>query len=200
MSIVRRDKSKKRNSILDAAIKVFRTHGYEHSSMDTIAEVANASKRTVYNHFPSKDELFHAVMGRFLDEVSQSKQFHYAPDTPLEEQLLHIADTKAAISENESWLATMKVSMTVMTSHPELALQTVKHLETLDDYLGNWLRAAVSDGKLKIDDIDLAKEVFESMFAGAFYFPCVMHGPVDPVKATKLKREFVRLFLNTYQS
>ena len=51
----KRDTSKKRLAILDGAIRVFIENGYETSSMDRIAEAAGVSKRTVYNHFPSKE-------------------------------------------------------------------------------------------------------------------------------------------------
>ena len=53
-----RDKSKKRAIILEGAIDVFIEMGYELASMDKIAEVAGVSKRTVYNHFGSKENLF----------------------------------------------------------------------------------------------------------------------------------------------
>ena len=63
-----RDTKEKRKSILEAAIKVFIEEGFDNSSMDRIAIVANASKRTVYNHFQSKDELFRLVVEQFNQE------------------------------------------------------------------------------------------------------------------------------------
>ena len=59
----------KRDSILEAAIRAFRDVGYECTSMDRIAELAGASKRTVYNHFPSKEALFQAVVARLFDDA-----------------------------------------------------------------------------------------------------------------------------------
>ena len=67
MAVKKRDTSKKRESILDAAVKAFADEGYENASMDRIAEIADASKRTVYNHFPSKDVLFEEVLDRFIN-------------------------------------------------------------------------------------------------------------------------------------
>ena len=45
---------RKRAAIVEAAIDEFRASGYEATSMDRIAARAEVSKRTVYNHFPSK--------------------------------------------------------------------------------------------------------------------------------------------------
>ncbi len=51
----------KRQAIIGAATSEFLQNGYEAASMDAIAATAEVSKRTVYNHFPSKRELFRAV-------------------------------------------------------------------------------------------------------------------------------------------
>ncbi|MCF5632840.1 TetR family transcriptional regulator, partial [Pseudomonas syringae] len=46
----------KREAIVLAAIAEFGDRGFEITSMDRIAARAEVSKRTVYNHFPSKEE------------------------------------------------------------------------------------------------------------------------------------------------
>ena len=53
---------RKRAAILDAAVAEFRQSGYEVTSMDKIAASAGVSKRTVYNHFPSKEALFAQIL------------------------------------------------------------------------------------------------------------------------------------------
>lgn len=45
-----------------AAIAEFRDNGFEVTSMDKIAATAGVSKRTVYNHFQSKEELFTEIL------------------------------------------------------------------------------------------------------------------------------------------
>ncbi|HTK06414.1 MAG TPA: TetR/AcrR family transcriptional regulator [Ktedonobacteraceae bacterium] len=52
----------KADKILWAAKYVFLHYGYEGTSMDEIAAAADASKRTVYNHFGSKEVLFREVI------------------------------------------------------------------------------------------------------------------------------------------
>ena len=58
MNAPQRLTDRKRLAILAAAADQFRANGFEASSMDKIAAIAGVSKRTVYNHFPSKHELF----------------------------------------------------------------------------------------------------------------------------------------------
>lgn len=200
MAEKRRDTSKKKNSILDAAVRAFLDLGYENASMDHIAELANASKRTVYNHFPSKEELFQAVIGRFHDEVMELKQIKYSPDRAVEAQLEEFAQAKMAIAKNEIWLGITKMLLGVLVSHPDIARDTVEKLAGMENTLATWLRAAAKDGKLNVKDPDLTAEVFYAMFAGAFFWPATIEGPMQDKEAEKLKQELIHTFLARYQS
>lgn len=51
-----------RNRILEAAYKLFRQRGYGRVTMDEIAASARLTKRTLYHHFRSKDELLAEVL------------------------------------------------------------------------------------------------------------------------------------------
>lgn len=52
----------KTNAIVNAARKTFLSRGFDAASMDQIALTAGVSKRTVYNRFRSKEELFGAAI------------------------------------------------------------------------------------------------------------------------------------------
>jgi AcrR family transcriptional regulator len=56
----------KRRAILAAAAEVFRDNGFAGASMSAVGERAGSSKATLYRYFPSKADLFVALM---LDEV-----------------------------------------------------------------------------------------------------------------------------------
>ena len=167
--------------------------------MDYIAEQANASKRTVYNHFSGKGQLFKEVLSRFLDEISQLKRIPYRPEQSLYDQLSEFADAKIAIARNSDWLGVMKVTLGVLVSHRELARDTLAQCAGMENTLAAWLRAADSDGRLRIEDAELAAEVFNSMMAGAFFWPATIHGPMDEVEQARLKHEFLETFLARYR-
>ncbi len=48
----------KRQAILDTAYRLFRTQGFDKTSVSEITAEVGGSKATIYNHFPSKEELF----------------------------------------------------------------------------------------------------------------------------------------------
>lgn len=53
-----------RDRILDAAMLVFRRHGFRRSSIEQAAEAAGLSRQALYHHFKSKEALFRAVIER----------------------------------------------------------------------------------------------------------------------------------------
>jgi AcrR family transcriptional regulator len=61
-------KSERQAQILTIAQDLFATHGFHHISMDDIAERAEVSKPILYRHFPSKLDLYLAV----IDERGQA--------------------------------------------------------------------------------------------------------------------------------
>ena len=51
----------RRGELLDAALREFSSRGYYLTQMEHVAATAGVSKALVYQHFPSKEELFAAV-------------------------------------------------------------------------------------------------------------------------------------------
>lgn len=62
----------KRQAILDGALAVFARDGHARASIDAIAETANVSTRTIYNHFADKAGLFAAVVEHSATVVSNA--------------------------------------------------------------------------------------------------------------------------------
>lgn len=87
MTAPQRLTDRKREAIIQAAISEFRSHGFEITSMDKIAATAGVSKRTVYNHFPSKEELFAEILNQLWARIIAEPSVSYNREQPLREQL-----------------------------------------------------------------------------------------------------------------
>jgi AcrR family transcriptional regulator len=59
---MRKKSSETRQQIIDAAYTLFYQSGFMRTGVDAIANVAGITKRTLYQHFGSKDELIEAVL------------------------------------------------------------------------------------------------------------------------------------------
>jgi len=73
-----------RTKIMDSAIKLFSSMGYNKASVDDICAEAGISKGAFYHHFKSKQELFLALLDGWLqtiDNAIEASQDLSAPET-----------------------------------------------------------------------------------------------------------------------
>jgi len=62
-------KAKPQDRILDAALRVFRRHGFRRSSIEQAATAAGLTRQALYHHFQSKEALFRAVIARLYENA-----------------------------------------------------------------------------------------------------------------------------------
>ncbi|MBI4328366.1 MAG: TetR/AcrR family transcriptional regulator [Chloroflexi bacterium] len=63
-----------RERILDAATEVFAEKGYHGAAVDDIVRLSGTSKGAIYFHFPSKREIFFALVGRLAGLLASSTE------------------------------------------------------------------------------------------------------------------------------
>ena len=66
---IRLPRDERRAQLLVAALEVFTAAGYHSAAMDEIADRANVSKPVLYQHFPSKLDLYLAVLDLHIDSL-----------------------------------------------------------------------------------------------------------------------------------
>jgi AcrR family transcriptional regulator len=92
-----------REQLINTAIELFREHGYHATGVDKIIEMAGVSKKTLYTHFRSKEELLIAALrhhdGAFRNNFM--RQVDRLAKTP-QERLLAIFDVA------ETWFSQKK--------------------------------------------------------------------------------------------
>ena len=81
----------KRTAVLEAAMALFPSRGYDGVSMDAIAQAAGVSKLTVYSHFADKEALFAAAVTECCAQLLPHRLFVPDPGLPVSEALFHIA-------------------------------------------------------------------------------------------------------------
>lgn len=60
--------SKKRDHLVDTALRLFEAQGFHATGIDTILAEAGVAKMTLYNHFKSKDALIVAALSHYNDQ------------------------------------------------------------------------------------------------------------------------------------
>jgi TetR/AcrR family transcriptional regulator, regulator of autoinduction and epiphytic fitness len=195
-----RDKSKKRATILDGAIDVFISMGYELASMDKIAETAGVSKRTVYNHFSSKENLFQAIVNDFLAQRQILKIITYNSEKSLEEQLLTFANAEIFLIDSPRRLEISRFLTMVFLKDINLARDTVAKYPPNYNMLLDWLKEAEKDGKIKTDNLLLAARVFYALVEGAITYPATFSNGINKSALKPMLDEIIATFLARYSN
>jgi TetR/AcrR family transcriptional regulator of autoinduction and epiphytic fitness len=169
---------RKRAAIVDAAIAEFRSGGFEATSMDRIAATAGVSKRTVYNHFPSKDGLFAEILTRLWQASMATVQLDYDPAKPLREQLETLLWQKMRLLNDANFVDLARVAIAETIHSPERAQAMVAKLGEEERGVTGWIRAAIKDGRLKPVDPQFASQLLQGQLKTfAFWHQVTMGQP-----------------------
>ena len=87
--------------ILVAARKRFRRSGVEGATLRAIARDAGTSIGMIYYYYPTKDELFFAVVEQTYQKILADLERLLAPEVPVKARLLRIFERIAAVSDEE---------------------------------------------------------------------------------------------------
>lgn len=191
----------KRLHILDAAEALFYEQGVENTSMDQVASRANVSKRTVYNHFDTKDALFNAIITRMQNALNESATVVFDVNLPVDIQLKEIAQQEVRLLTSENFLRIAKIAFMHMLQQPELAKQLGDSKVGCMTYLETFLNSAVASGQLVIDDVELAAKQFVYQLKSFFFYPHLYGFEVpDPNREEYIIDEAIALFVARYAS
>jgi len=193
-----RDKSKKRAIILEGAIDVFIEMGYELASMDRIAETAGVSKRTIYNHFGSKDHLFQVIVEDFLAERQKLKTIKYDSKKTLEEQLLAFINAEIFLIDSPKRLGLSRSMTITFLSDLDYARETVSKYPPSFSMFLDWLKEAAEDSRIKVENPLLAARLFNSLIIGALTWPPLFSNNIDKQAMKPMIDEVIKVFIARY--
>ena len=176
LSPPRRLTDRKRAAILQAAIEEFRGHGFEATTMDRIAATAAVSKRTVYNHFPSKDVLFAEILLQLWQKSAALVDVAYRADLPLRDQLLELVRQKLSMLDEGNFVDLARVAIAETIHSPERARDMVARLEGTEEGVTRWIRAALADGRLSPLEPGFAAQQLQGMLKGFAFWPQITMG------------------------
>lgn len=196
-----RQSTLKRAAILSAALDEFEARGYRETSMDRIAASAGVSKRTVYNHFRSKEQLFEAIAAELIERVQEVSQRPYDPAQPLKAQLEAIGGQVLDMLASPSFLTLARVTLAELIRSPELARRTYGLFRARQTGLARWLADASADGRLAVPEPDRAADQFMGLVNAFALWPQLLGGqPVpDATERARILQPAVAMLLRQYR-
>lgn len=112
-----------RKRILDATGEVFLERGFERASTTEIARRARTSKQTLYGLFPTKADLFAAVMSGYTEQLFAHHMEYIESGKPAEQALTEIAAMVLDLFSAPRFLALYRILVAEAENFPELARQ-----------------------------------------------------------------------------
>ncbi|MFZ6747919.1 TetR/AcrR family transcriptional regulator [Undibacterium sp. Ren11W] len=201
LPIAQRQTDRKRAAILQAAIVEFRNAGFEATSMDKIAATAEVSKRTVYNHFSSKEDLFAAILLQLWQTASTQEALAYESKSSLQIQLDEFLSRKMRMLCDPNFLDLARVAVAATIHTPDRARDMVDKLKQSEQGIVTWIKAAQQDGRLnKADPLLMGDMLMGQLKSLAFWPQVAMGQPIlNPEQQQILIQTSVALFLNFYE-
>ncbi|WP_285405898.1 TetR/AcrR family transcriptional regulator [Pseudomonas sp. FR229a] len=201
MTAPQRLTDRKREAIIQAAITEFRAHGFEITSMDKIAATAGVSKRTVYNHFPSKEELFAEILNQLWARIIAEPSVRYNREQPLSEQLRQMLREKVQMMADENFLTLARVAIAATIHSPERAQNMIERMGEREEGLTVWIREAQADGRLKPVDPEFAAHQVQGLLKAFAFWPQISLGraALDPDAQNAVAESALEMFLALYQ-
>lgn len=189
---------KRKARILAAATGLFLKDGYGQTSIDAIVEQSGGSKATLYSFFPTKADLFRAV----VDSIVTS---HEGPEL---ESLDNIRDTLVIFSEHRLRVvfsrkhrALMRLIIAERDRFPDIARmyyeQGPLHGHIL---LRDYFETLINQGLIEIRSADEASEFFRGMLMHQHYIDQLfLDAPVPSAEETSVRAQHVvDRFLEAY--
>lgn len=192
---------RKRVAIIDAALEEFREKGFRATSMDALSARAGVSKRTVYNHFESKEVLFKEIAHQLLQQSAEVLCLSYIATQPLQQQLKRFADNELQLLQSERFMDVAKIMVAECIHSPALAAEAFMQANQQEQGLNRWIEEAIADGKLKTVDSDYAAAQFMSLIKAHAFWPQLLMGASFPnaTLCEKVATDSVAMFLSYYE-
>ena len=184
--------------ILDAARTLFMEQSFGGATMEAVAAAAGVSKTTVYAHFPSKDELFVAVVEREAEH--QMLALNGSAGTEAAVVLAAFADEAAALLVAPSTIALHRIVSSEAVRAPAVGrLFYANGPQRLIDGLATYLEQAMMSGQLRRAPSRLAAVQFLAVIVGDLQLRA-LHGlpPASPSERAAVVSSGVQVFLAGY--
>ncbi|WP_434930891.1 TetR/AcrR family transcriptional regulator [Shewanella sp. HL-SH5] len=191
----------KRQAIIDAAKRTFKSIGVAATSMDKLAEEAQVSKRTVYNHFATKEALVMHLVSELWLEAMARNQGQYQADKDLLQQFTAIILTEIEFINSQEHIDMARVAFGHLFYNSEEMNREVEKMKLLETALLRWIKAAVSDNKLALTDVNFANEQLMHLIKGHCFWPQLLaYKPLlTSEERQHLADETAKMFLSRYQ-
>ncbi len=191
----------KRQAILDTAYRLFRTQGFERTSVAEITAAVGGSKATIYSHFPSKEELFVECMMAAAENYMAGTLRHLdAASADAEGALFEFGRSFLAFICSPEQLEVRRL-MIAEAARSGTGKLFFDKISVLRSHVSAFVSGCMASGTLRRDDPSLAADHLGALLEAEILEPLLLQvreGPPDEKEIERAARHAVAAFLRAY--
>jgi len=162
------EQARRRREIFQAAVSLFLDKGFNETSMREIAEAAGVGKSTLYDYFPSKDDILLSVFIEELESLTdKARQITSLPIGADEKLRQVIAAYLDYLSSNEEIYVKLSMEVQRLTQNSLERIQIMRH--EYQDIVRAIIDDGIREGHFRKIDSLLAARVILSALSPAVY-------------------------------
>ena len=184
------------NQIMAAAIQLFSHSGYDSASVADICAKAGVSKGAFYHHFPSKQELFLAIVDQWLQGIDTRLFSSTGKNESVPQSITRMAKTLGFVFQAASGQLPMFMEFMVQASRDQAVWgATIAPYRRYQQQFASLLEQGKKEGSIKPDvDVQTVSWSLLSLAIGILF-----QGVVDPKAADweRVTKTGVQLILDS---
>ena len=188
-----------REAIIAAAERLFLERGFGSVSMDELAEAAGVARRTLYNQFASKEEIFREMLLRVSGQLESAFPPGIETEGEVDDVLRRIARVILELHKNSEYLGFLRMVAADSRQFPWIAQEFAAVMDPQTERLTRYLAHLTSIGVLNCRNPMLAAHQFMGVLNEFSLWPWMMGRESVPVPADVVVEETLRMFLQRYR-
>lgn len=132
-------RKERRDTILESALFLFATKGFEGANMDDVSKVADCSHGLLYHYFSSKQELFDAVVNEKVIPthlaISETVNFNQKAKFVIHDLILRYFEILKGKDDRAVWAMTVILYVRLNSSMWTTVMKTVKSHKPIQDWI-----------------------------------------------------------------
>jgi AcrR family transcriptional regulator len=186
--------------ILEAAFRVFGARGLHQATLDDVARAAGITKGTIYLYFPSKAELFTAMLKARVNDimpgVGAPGDGQSGPTT--RRRLSNLGQDLYRFFRSRAWLAMYRTVVSEAAQFPEAAALLYREgILPANRRLAEVIRRGIVRGEFRAVDPLIAARAFAGMFQVFAVSQGLLGGQrILPLTEAKVVRTLTQIFFN----
>jgi len=188
-----------REAIVDAAVRLFLERGFGSVSMDELAIAAGVARRTLYNQFASKEEIFREMLLRVSRQLERAFPPGIETQGDLEEVLRLIARVIVDLHKNPEYLGFLRMVVADSRQFPWIAKEFAAVMDPQTERLIRYLAHLTDLGFLDCHNPTLAAHQFMGILNEFSLWPWMIGRERALASEEVVVEEALRMFLQRYR-